>query len=624
MDTRECEMPRRRLLMKAGYLFLAGLAGTLAQAAETRLFWGDTHLHTGNSFDVFLFGTPNSTPDTAYRFARGFPVVSPTTGTRMQLSRPLDFLVVADHAEAMGSLQRLFAGDEDLAKTKTGRVFLDIGGDQSPEELQAVYDLLVNAGSGIENEYGLTARDLYADTHAGERRMSTWTETIAAAERHNDPGRFTAFIGWEWSAQPNGGNLHRVVFTPQGGEIAKKFLPFSTLESADPEHLWAWLGETSKKIGAQFVAIPHNPNISMGQMFPVQTQTGRPVDTQYAMTRMKWEPVVEVTQIKGDSETHPMLSPDDDFADYETYPFVLTPDGRTPDPTEGDYLRSGLKRGLAIAQATGANPYQVGMIGSTDSHTGMSAVEESDFAGKGQHDATPAQRPHPTGLGSSRGWDMGAAGYVAVWASENTRQAIFDAFRRREVYATTGPRITLRFFGGFGFAPGDLEVSDPAAVGYRKGVPMGGNLPRADAGQAPGFLVVAAKDPLGANLDRVQIVKGWTGLDGETHERVYDVAVSDGRGIGPDGRCDTAVGSTVDMDTASYTNTIGDAQLAAIWRDPEFDPDQHAFYYARVLEIPTPRYSLRDSIALGIEPQETGRPGIIQERAYGSPVWYAP
>ena len=614
--------------IRSALILLMSLCGTLAFAAPdrmpTRVFWGDTHLHTGNSFDVFLFGTPNSTPDTAYRFAKGLPVVSPTTGTRMQLSRPLDFLVVADHAEAMGSLQRLFSGAEDLAATRTGKIFLEIGGDQSEAELQAVYDLLVNAGSGIENEYGLTAKDLYADMHAGEKRRTTWSETIAAAERHNDPGRFTAFIGWEWSAQPNGGNLHRVVFTPQGGDVAGRFLPFSTLESDDPEHLWAWLGETSKKTGAEFVAIPHNPNISIGQMFPLQTQTGRPVDTQYAMTRMKWEPVVEVTQIKGDSETHPLLSPNDEFAGYETYPFVLTPDGRTPDPTEGDYLRSGLKRGLAIGKATGANPYKVGMIGSTDSHTGMSAVEESNFAGKGQHDATPEQRPHPTGLGSSKGWDMGAAGYVGVWAGENTRQSIFEAFRRREVYATTGPRITLRFFGGFGFAPADLEAPDPAATGYAKGVPMGGDLTRSEAGRAPGFLVVAAKDPFGANLDRVQIVKGWTGLDGETHERVYDVAVSDGRSIGPDGRCDTPVGSTVDLASGAYANTIGDAQLAALWQDPEFDPDQHAFYYPRVLEIPVPRYSLLDSIALGIDPEETRRPAVIQERAYGSPIWYSP
>jgi hypothetical protein len=602
----------------------AGLAFAASAPAKTNLYWGDTHLHTGNSFDVFLFGTPNSTPDTAYRFAKGLPVISPTTGIRMQLSRPLDFLVVADHAEAMGSLQRLFAGDQSLAQTKTGKIFLEIGGEQSEEELQAVYDLLVNAGSGIENEHGLTARDLYADMHAGEKRRTTWSETIAAAERHNDPGRFTAFIGWEWSAQPNGGNLHRVVFTPDGGDVAGQFLPFSTLESDDPEHLWAWLGETSRKTGAQFVAIPHNPNISIGQMFPLQTQTGRPVDVQYAMTRMKWEPVVEATQIKGDSETHPLLSPDDEFADYETYPFVLTPDGRTPDPTEGDYLRSGLKRGLAVASATGANPYQVGMIGSTDSHTGMSAVEEGNFAGKGQHDATPGQRPHPTGLGSSRGWDMGAAGYVAVWARENTRQAIFDAFQRREVYATTGPRIALRFFAGFDFAAGDLEVADPAAVGYARGVPMGGYLARSAGNGSPRFLVVAAKDPFGANLDRVQIVKGWTGLDGETHERVYDVAVSDGRSIGPDGRCTTPVGTTVDLDNGTYTNAIGDAQLAVLWEDPDFDPAQHAFYYARVLEIPTPRYSLLDSLALGIDPTETGRPATIQERAYGSPVWYTP
>ena len=590
----------------------------MARAGETNLYWGDTHIHTGNSFDVYLFGTPTSTPDTAYRFAKGLPVVSPTTGTRWQLTTPLDFLVIADHAEAMGAFPRLFAGDEELNNTKIGKIFRELGGEQSSEELQAVYDMLVTVGTGLENDQGLTPKDIYTDLHAGEMRRSTWDAQIEAAERHNQPGEFTAFIGWEWSSQPNGGNLHRVVFTPQGGDVASQFLPFSSLESTDPERLWAWLDETSASTGAQFVAIPHNPNISNGRMFPLLSETGKDVDAAYAATRMKWEPVVEMTQIKGDSETHPLLSPTDEFADFETFPFLLTPDGRTPDPTHGDYLRAGLKRGLELDALVGENPFKVGMIGSTDSHTGMSAVEEKNFAGKGQHDASPAQRSHPTGIGGSKGWDMGAGGYAGVWAEENTRQSLFEAFQRKEVYATTGPRIVLRFFGGFDFREKDAQSGDLARLGYSKGVPMGGDL-RRHGDRTPNFLVAASRDPNGANLDRIQIVKGWLDADGQSQETIYDVALSGDRQDGS-----LPVGNTVDLATGAYTNNIGAAQLAVVWRDPDFDSKLSTFYYVRVLEIPTPRYSLLDSIALGMDWQDTNRPATIQERAYSSPIWYSP
>jgi hypothetical protein len=590
----------------------------MARAGETNLYWGDTHIHTGNSFDVYLFGTPTSTPDTAYRFAKGLPVVSPTTGTRWQLTTPLDFLVIADHAEAMGAFPRLFAGDEELNNTKIGKIFRELGGEQSSEELQAVYDMLVTVGTGLENDQGLTPKDIYTDLHAGEMRRSTWDAQIEAAERHNQPGEFTAFIGWEWSSQPNGGNLHRVVFTPQGGDVASQFLPFSSLESTDPERLWAWLDETSASTGAQFVAIPHNPNISNGRMFPLLSETGKDVDAAYAATRMKWEPVVEMTQIKGDSETHPLLSPTDEFADFETFPFLLTPDGRTPDPTHGDYLRAGLKRGLELDALVGENPFKVGMIGSTDSHTGMSAVEEKNFAGKGQHDASPAQRSHPTGIGGSKGWDMGAGGYAGVWAEENTRQSLFEAFQRKEVYATTGPRIVLRFFGGFDFREKDAQSGDLARLGYSKGVPMGGDL-RRHGDRTPNFLVAASRDPNGANLDRIQIVKGWLDADGQSQETIYDVALSGDRQPGS-----LPVGNTVDLATGAYTNNIGAAQLAVVWRDPDFDSELSTFYYVRVLEIPTPRYSLLDSIALGMDWQDTNRPATIQERAYSSPIWYSP
>jgi hypothetical protein len=600
-------------------LALQSSAGAFAADGHpTQVYWGDTHLHTSNSFDVYLFNTPTSTPDTALRFARGLPVVSPTTHTRWQLQVPLDFAVVSDHAEMVGSIMRIFKGDPDVANTKAGEVLRKIGGQQSEEELQAVYDEVVRIGSGMPSESGLTPQELVAGLHAGDKRRPTWESNIDTVERHNTPGEFTAFIGWEWSAQPQVGNLHRVIFTPQGGDVARQFIPYSSLESGDPQDLWAWLEETSERTGADFVAIPHNGNISMGQMFPLVDQSGDPLDEDYARAREKWERVIEITQIKGDSETHPLLSPTDEYADFESFLFVLTPDGRTPDPTEGDYVRAGLRRGLAWEEKLGTNPFKVGVIGSTDSHTGMSAVEEDNFAGKGQHDSRPELRPHKTGIGGSKGWDMGAAGYAGVWATENTRQAIFDAFKRREVYGTTGPRITLRFFGGFEFDSGDARAQNLARVGYDKGVPMGGDLKGAD-GKVPTFLLAVMKDPNGANLDRAQIVKGWLKADGSTAEKVYDVALSDDREDGS-----VPVGNTVDLSTGKYTNTIGATEFSVVWSDPDFDPGQRAFYYARVLEIPTPRYSLLDAIALGIDVKETGRPATIQERVYSSPIWYSP
>jgi hypothetical protein len=587
-------------------------------AQQTNVYWGDTHLHTGNSFDVYLFGTPTATPDTAYRFARGLPVINPATGTRWQLTTPLDFLVVADHAEALGALPRVFAGDPAVANTRMGKLIREMAPGQTQDELLKVYKMFVKAGTGEKTEQGITAKDLYVDLHAGDKRRGAWESYIATAESHNSPGVFTALIGWEWTSMPKGGNLHRVIFMPQGGETARKFLPYSQMESENPEDLWAWLDKTSADTGADFVAIPHNSNLSMGQMFPLVRYNGQPVDREYARKRMQWERLVEVTQIKGDSEAHPMFSPTDEFADYETYPFVLTAEGGTPDPTKADYVRSGLKRGLELQHKTGVNPYKVGMIGSTDSHTGISAIEENNFAGKGQHDSRPELRTHYTGLGTSKGWDMGAAGVVGVWAQENNRQSITDAFKRKEVYASTGPHIQLRFFGGFDFKARDARANDLAAVGYKKGVAMGGDL-LPDGKKAPTFLVAASKDPVEGNLDRIQIVKGWVGADGQSHEKIYDVALSDDRKDGS-----VPVGNTVDLSTGAYTNDIGAQQLAAVWEDPDYDPDHVAFYYARVLQIPTPRYSLLDSIALGIDPAETGRPATIQERAYSSPIWISP
>lgn len=526
---------------------------------------------------------------------------------------------MADHAELVGAITQLYAGDPSIVESKTGKALLELGPNRTQAELLAIYQQLVLVGSGLEDEaeIDITVGELIADLHAGDKRRTTWDRYVETADAFNAPGTFTALIGWEWSAQPAGGNLHRVVVTPQDSSTAKQYLPYSSFESQDPRDLWRWLEETSDRLGADFLAIPHNPNISLGMMFPTETQGGDPIDADYAMNRMRWEPVVEMTQIKGDSEAHPLLSPTDEFADFETFPFVLTPDGGSPDPQAGDYLRTGLMRGIEYQKSVGANPYKVGMIGSTDSHTGLSTADEEQFSGKGQKDSRPELRSFPTGIGASRGWDMGAAGLAAAWATENTRQGIFDAFKRKEVYASSGPRISVRFFGGREFEAGDADAKDLPAIGYGRGVPMGSDLPPGSA--APTFLIEAIKDPAGANLDRVQVVKGWVDEAGSAVERIYDVALSDGRTDGS-----VRVGNTVDLTTGEYTNDIGSARLAVVWTDPDFEADRPAFYYVRVLQIPTPRYSLLDAISLGIDVSETGRPATIQERAYTSPIWHTP
>jgi hypothetical protein len=416
------------------------------------------------------------------------------------------------------------------------------------------------------------------------------------------------------------------VFTPDGAEAAGKFIPYSSFDSDQPEDLWAWLESTSAETGTRFLAIPHNSNISGGLMFDQVDSEGRPITADYARMRMKWEPVIEVTQIKGDSETDPILSPTDEFAAFE--PFSHAIDSETIGEGKasigpGDFARSGLRRGLEIESQVGVNPYKFGMIGSTDSHTAMSSAEEDNFHGKTAFDSIPENRFN-TFIGiEGFGADMSAAGMAGVWSPANDRVALFEAFRRKEVYATTGPRVRLRFFGGWDFSDGDAESRELASIGYNKGVPMGGDLTKGPDGKAPAFLIYAIKDPRGANLDRIQVVKGWLDASGESEEKVYDVAWSDDRVIGEDGTL-PAVGNTVDVATGGYTNEIGDAQLSTVWRDPDFDPDQRAFYYVRVIQIPTPRHTLYDAIALSMEPKDTKHPATIQERAYSSPIWYTP
>ena len=606
-------------------LLLTGLVG----AEPDKLLFGDTHLHSNNSFDAYLNRNYSADPATAYRYAQGLPVIHPYHRARVQIETPLDFLVVSDHAEYLGVMRHVIE-----------RGIPDEGLDLS-DWVRALY-VEYWLGDVIENDEGMTAfASLLPEPSTVEEaaanppvsaipnsemiQKTVWEEATRIADAHNRPGEFTALIGWEWSSVPSGANLHRVVFTSADAEGASKFHPFSSTDSMYPEDLWAWLDETSQSTGLEFVAIPHNSNISKGYMFSEKTLRGEAYTPDLARKRLRWEPVVEVTQIKGDSETYPDFSPDDPFAGFEIYPFYIQQNAPPYKAAVSDYVRPSLRTGLAMEEELGINPYAFGLIGSTDSHSGLASAEEPNFWGKMARDSVPENKQGMwrTGLGPT-GWSMSAQGLAAVWSEENTRDAILEAFRRKEVYATTGPRIKVRVFGGWDFEPGDAETKTMQTEGYARGVPMGGLLPPpSKPGAAPRFWVIALKDPKNANLDRVQVIKGWIDGSGATHEKIYDVAWSDDRVPNAEGAL-PAVGSTVDVKTASYTNELGSAELGTVWQDPDFDPSQSAFYYVRVLQIPTPRHSLYDALALGVEPEETEKPASIQERAYTSPIWYRP
>ena len=574
------------------------IPGAIAREPN-RLLWGDTDVHTSYSADAYLLGNRSADPSTAYRFARGLPVVHPYTQAKVQLHTPLDFLVVADHAEMLAVPLRLMEGDARLTGTATGKRWARMMAEGHGLEI-------------LEQELGpsMRAGAPIADLDDDELQQSAWNSIVQAAEQHYAPCAFTSFIGWEWTADPGGHALGRVIFMNQGAEQARQLVPFSALDSQRPEDLWAWLEDTSARLGTDFIAIPQQSNLSGGMMYPEVDSEGRPITAAYARTRMRWEPVAEVTQYEGDSETHPSLSPDDAFAGFEKFPQTSQPGEGEAKVSEGDYARSALLRGLEIDQNVGANPYKFGMIGATNSHTGLASAEEANFWG-----AMSAN-----GL---EGSDLSAQGLTAVWAEENTRASIFAAFKRKEVYATTGPRIRVRFFGGWAFDSKQADKFDMVKVGYTMGFPMGSDLTKGPDGKAPGFLMYAVKDPDGANLDRIQMIKGWVDQEGKTHEKVFDVAWSADRERDADGKV-PPVKNTVDLATAEYDNTVGAPALHGFWSDPDFDPAQRAFYYVRVLQIPTPRHTLYDAVAFGIDPEKTGHPPTIQERAYTSPIWYTP
>jgi Protein of unknown function (DUF3604) len=611
-------------LLCAAAIAMAGSHAALAaeEASETHVYWGDVHLHTNYSWDAYGTGNTTVTPDQAYRFARGLPVVHPALHTTVQMRRPLDFLAVTDHAIMLGSQAMLDQRDQALLATDWGKKLLAIH-EQSP-----VAGVMREGGRlGVMGGPEGTAerKEMMDQVFSPAIRRRAWDVEIDAAEKNNVPGTFTTLIGWEWTSTPGGKNLHRCVITDADGAKAREFIPFSNYQSQRPEDLWRFFTETKERTGVDFISIPHNSNLSGGLMFDVVDSDGRPISADYARMRMRWETEVEIAQSKGTSEVLPQLAPTDEFAGFEIWQRLLV--NRPMPPSPHDYVRTALLEGVELQREIGINPYKLGFIGATDSHTGLSTVQENRFLGDFGADPTTPERLKEIQPGAMpfifSAWTLSAAGRAAVWAPENTRQAIFDAFKRKEVYGTTGTRIVLRVFGGFDFRAADADASDIAKVGYRKGVPMGGDLTRAPQRAAPSFLIYAAKDPLSGNLDRVQLIKGWVDSSGQTRERIYDVAWSGDRKLGADGKL-PPVGSTVDEATATYTNAIGAAQLTTVWKDPSFDPSQLAFYYVRVLEIPTPRHSLYEAVALGISASETHQPASIQERAYSSPIWYTP
>ncbi|MBT8333464.1 MAG: DUF3604 domain-containing protein [Deltaproteobacteria bacterium] len=583
-----------------------------------QVLFGDSHFHTNLSFDAGLIGT-RLTAHEGFRFARGEKVIS-NTGQPVQLIRPLDFLVITDHAEFIGLAPMIQESDPNLLADPWGKSIYDLFNSGQEGRMQAFGEIIEIGTVTMVNPFS-----------SDKAAINIWQNFVEIADTYNEPGRFTALTGYEWTSTPKGNNLHRCVILADGADITSQTHPFSTFDSQDPEDLWKYLALYEEKTGGRAMAIPHNGNLSNGLMFNGKTFKGEDITREYAERRMRWEPLYEMTQIKGDEEAHPFLSPDDEFADFENWDVSnLSGTAAKEDwMLQYEYARPVLKLGLKLGQELGVNPFKFGLMGTTDTHTALATTREENYFGKYQHtepsadrhnsEVIPAEDPALRIMTSQEQ----AGSLMGVWARENTRRDIFNAMQRKEVYATTGTRIRVRVFGGWDFT--DDEVSRPDFVdqGYKRGVPMGGDLRNAPDGKPPSFMIRALRDPDGANLDRIQIIKGWLDAQGETHERIYDVAVSGDRKIDDDGRSREPIGTTVDIENATYTNTIGEALLAAYWQDPEFDPAQSAFYYIRVLEIPTPRWTTYDAAFFNIE-RPDNVPATVQDRAYTSPIWYTP
>lgn len=582
-----------------------------------RAYFGDTHVHTGWSFDAGLDGAVTS-PEDAFRLASGAEVAS-NSGQMVKLQRPLDWMVITDHSDGMGTINEVQSGNpEMIADPFLNTLYEAMKGNDSKARGAAVLEVINRQSNG----------NLPKQVMDPKWMVSAWQKTAATADKYNKPGTFTAMIGYEWTSNAGGGdNLHRNVIYRDDASFAKQMIPFTTFQSEDAEKLWDWMAAYEQKTGGKVLAIPHNGNLSNGRMFEETRFDGSPMTAEYAQNRQRWERLFELTQIKGQSESHPSLSPGDEFASWDMWDTGnLNGVVKKPGMIRTEYYREALKSGLRLEAKLGANPFKYGAQSGTDTHTGLATAEENNFWGKFKNLEPRAGRWQPVvtggpGPGGHRGWEQSAAGYTGVWATSNTRAAIWDAMMRRETFSTTGPRMTVRFFGGYDFADSDA-AGDVAKAGYSKGVPMGGDLKAAPAGKKAGFLIAAMKDPDGANLDRVQVIKGWLGADGKTHEKIYEVVWSGERKPDAAGKL-PPVGNTVDVAKASYANSIGAAQLIAHWTDPDFDPALKAVYYVRVLEIPTPRWTAYDQMRFK-DKMPDNIPMSLQERAFTSPIWYSP
>ena len=596
-----------------------GAAAAVVEAAyPDHAYFGDTHVHTGWSFDAGLDGAVTS-PEDAFRLASGEQIKS-NTGQDVKLNRPLDWMVITDHSDGMGTINEVQSGNPEMLGDDPFLKTLHDAMQGSDEKVRgaAVLELINRQSNGKLPKQVMDPKWM----------VSAWAKTADIADKYNNPGKFTALIGYEWTSNAGGGNnLHRNVIYRDDASFAKQMVPFTTFQSEDVEKLWAWMAAYEKKTGGKVLAIPHNGNLSNGRMFEEQRFDGTPMTADYARSRQRWERLFELTQIKGQSESHPSLSPADEFASWDLWDTGnLNGVVKKPGMIRTEYYREALKNGLKIDARLGVNPFKYGAESGTDTHTGLTTAEEGNFWGKFKNLEPRPGRWQPvvtggTGPGGHRGWEQSAAGYTGVWATTNTRAAIWDAMMRRETFSTTGPRMTVRFFGGYDFADADA-AGDVAKAGYAKGVPMGGDLKPAPAGKPATFLIAAMKDPDGANLDRVQVIKGWLGADGKTQEKVYDVKWAGDRKPGADGKL-PPVGNTVDLKTATYSNAIGAPTLEARWTDPDFDPKLRAVYYVRVLEIPTPRWTAFDVVRFKDKMPATV-PMTLQERAFTSPIWYSP
>jgi len=587
------------------------------------VYWGDQHLHTAFSADAGLVGDRLG-PDDAFRFARGEQLRS-STGQLARLDRPYDWLVVSDHAEYIGLSSAFATADPAILETATGRRW----GEDFKKGGKAAYGAFLQMTKDFA-----TARPSIPGGALSRLTRPTWDRCIAAAEANNEPGKFTAFIGFEWTQTVRGNNLHRVVVFRDGADRARQVLPYSEFDSPDPEDLWKYMAAYETKTGGRVLAIPHNSNLSGGVMFASVTWSGKPIDRKYAATRARFERLVEASQTKGDSETTPRLSPKDEFANFERWDKanIFGTIATTPEMLPYNYVRSALKLGLQHEAKLGVNPFKFGLVGGTDIHTSLSTTRAENFFG-----VAPSSEPKPGRWKeyfvesrvspelSTYTWEFGPGGLGGVWARENTREALWDAMERKETYCTTGTRPVVRVFGGWDFAANDVEKSDPlwVAQGYADGVPMGGDLTNPPQGKAPTFMIKALCDPDGAFLDRVQIIKGWLDASGAAQEKVFDVAWSGDRKPDPQTGNVPLVGSTVDVKNATWTNTIGAPYLSGFWKDPDFDPSLRAFYYVRVIEIPTPTWLAYDSKRFGVKLPDYV-PMTVTNRAYTSPIWYSP